>query len=222
MKPSNSKFRSTNSLVTMQNCSPSSRYRDFSSSPSQSKEICAISCLPFDPSKHFSLYIAVSFWGENSVTVLSLERPDDYMATVYTSPPLPSLPGTLLMYNFGLGRKTKDADYHPHVLAGLLDGTVVAFSFKKGELRDKRIYSLGSLPVSLSTCIVDGRRSVFATGSRSSVFYWNKQRLQQSHILLKVGSVWSLTYFCLADFSVCLPRASTLGLASIHPHSHLA
>lgn len=102
--------------------------------------------------------------------------------------PLPSLASSILMFNFGVGRKSKDEDYHPHVLAGLLDGTVVSFSFKKGELKDKRVHPLGTLPVSLSSCVVDGRRSVFATGSRSAIFYWDKNRLHQSHILLKVVS----------------------------------
>ena len=62
------------------------RFKDFSSSASQAKEICAISCIPFDPSKNFSLYIAVSFWGERNITILSLEKAEEFSSLLSEVP----------------------------------------------------------------------------------------------------------------------------------------
>lgn len=99
---------------------------------------------------------------------------------------LPSLARSLLLHNFGAGRKPKEADYHPHLLAGMADGTVVSFRFKEHELKDEKVFALGTTPVSLATCKVDGRTSVFASGSRASVLFWDRHRLHQSPVMLKV------------------------------------
>jgi len=98
---------------------------------------------------------------------------------------LTSLPRSLLLYNFGSGRKLKEADYHPHLLVGLADGTVVSFNFRDNNLQEKKIFALGTAPVSFSTCKVDGRTAIFASGSRASVLYWERQRLHQSPVMLK-------------------------------------
>lgn len=91
------------------------------------------------------------------------------------------------MHNFGDGRKVKDANYHPHVLVGLADGTLVSYSFKENRLKDKKLYPLGDTPVSLAVCTADGRSAVFASGSRAAVMYWDRQRLQRSTVMLKVS-----------------------------------
>lgn len=155
-----------------------------------SNEISAVTCTPLDSSKFFATYFAVSFWGSNNVTVLALEKGE--IKTVCPPTPLPALARSLLLFNFGSGRAAKDAEYHPHLLAGLADGSVVSFSFKNKELREKKIASLGTAPVFLSPCLVDGRRTVLASGNRASILYWDKQRLQQSPVMLRVCCVVGL------------------------------
>lgn len=94
----------------------------------------------------------------------------------------------MLLHNFGAGHNAKEADYQPYVVAGLVDGTVVCLSFRNNELKDQKLFSLGTAPVSLNVSTIDGNRTVFATGSRAAVFYWDRQRLRQSPVMLKVCS----------------------------------
>ncbi|EKM59045.1 uncharacterized protein PHACADRAFT_181065 [Phanerochaete carnosa HHB-10118-sp] len=147
------------------------------------KEIAALSCAPLDPSKNFSPFVAVSFWGSNTVTLLSTKDPA--LGTHTESAPLPALAHSLLLHNFGAGRSTRDADFQPYVVAGLVDGTVACVSFRNNELRDQKLFALGAAPVSLAVSTVDGARMVLATGSRAAVFYWDRQRLRQSPVMLK-------------------------------------
>jgi DNA damage-binding protein 1 len=107
------------------------------------------------------------------------------------SAPLPGLPRSVLLHNFGAGRNTKDTDFQPYVVAGLADGTVVCLGIRNNELKDQKLFSLGTAPVSLAVLTIDGNRVVFATGSRAAVFYWDKQRLRQSPVMLKVCSLLS-------------------------------
>ncbi|KAI0917003.1 hypothetical protein AcV5_007593 [Taiwanofungus camphoratus] len=158
--------------------------RDFIDESHSPSEISAISCCPFDSSKNYATHIAISFWGTNKVMILSLESSQSYMSTICEAA-LPSLARSLLLHNFGAGRKPKEADYHPHLLAGMADGTVVSFRFKEHELKDEKVFALGTTPVSLATCKVDGRTSVFASGSRASVLFWDRHRLHQSPVMLK-------------------------------------
>ena len=92
----------------------------------------------------------------------------------------------MLLHNFGTGRGIQDLGFQPYVVAGLVDGTVACVSFRNNELRDQKLFSLGATPVKLSVSTIDGNRAVFATGSRAAVFYWDKQRLRQSLVMLKV------------------------------------
>jgi DNA damage-binding protein 1 len=79
-------------------------------------------------------------------------------------------------------------DNCPYLLAGLSDGTVATFAFRNKKFQEEKITSLGDSPVSLTACEVEGRRTVFACGSRVSIFCWEKKRLHQSSLLLKVHS----------------------------------
>ncbi|KAH9942902.1 CPSF A subunit region-domain-containing protein [Amylocystis lapponica] len=160
------------------------KYQDFGD-VSGLREISAISCAPFDRSKNFSTHIAVSFWGSNKVSILSLESAQSLLNTVCETSPLTSLPRSLLLYNFGSGRNKKEVDFQPHLLAGLADGTAVSFSLKNNELGDKKTFPLGTTPVALATCTVDGRPAVFASGSRAALLYWDRQRLHHSPVMLK-------------------------------------
>ncbi|CDO76087.1 hypothetical protein BN946_scf184649.g13 [Trametes cinnabarina] len=147
-------------------------------------EICAISCTPFDPSKNYATSIAVSFWGSNRVSILSLDSPDSYLGPV-CEVTLPALPRCVLLHNFGTGVRPKDMDFHPHLLVGLADGNVVTYAFRDGELLDRKVSSVGNAPASLSVCSVDGRTVVFASGARASVLYWDRQRVRSSPVSIK-------------------------------------
>lgn len=166
------------------------RHRDFADATYGPLEIAAVSCAPFDTTKNYASTIAVSFWGTNRVALLSLATAESYLSPL-CEVSLPSLPRSLLLHNFGTGRNRKDLDFRPHLLVGLGDGSVVSYVFreKERELVDHKLFSLGTAPVSFSTCVVDGRRTVFASGSRASVLYWDRQRLQQSPVMIKVSCV---------------------------------
>lgn len=149
-------------------------------------EISAVSCTPLNPSKS---YIAASFWGSNCVKLFSPEANLDRICEPHS---LPALPRSLLLHNFGQSTNTRDHDYHPHLLVGLTDGTIVSYALKsenegsKLQLVDQNIFSLGDLPVFLSACQVDSRRTVFACGSRASILFWEKETLRHSPVILKV------------------------------------
>ena len=76
-------------------------------------------------------------------------------------------------------------------MVGLADGSVATLSIQGKELRDLKIFPLGVTPVSLNVTEVDGKRMVFASGSRTAVFYWERQRLMQSVVMMKVRKVSS-------------------------------
>lgn len=105
--------------------------------------------------------------------------------SVSKTPKLPALVRSAFLYNFG--STAKGDDYHPYLLIGLGDGSLVSFSWKDKQLKDKKIISLGHAPVSLTPCRIDGKRTVFATGNRATVLSWEKKRLHNSPIMLKVA-----------------------------------
>ncbi|KAH9841501.1 mono-functional DNA-alkylating methyl methanesulfonate N-term-domain-containing protein [Rhodofomes roseus] len=162
------------------------KHRDFADATYGPLEIAAVSCAPFDPTKNYATMIAVSFWGTNRVALLSLNTAETYLSTL-CEVGVPSLPRSLLLHNFGASRSRKEPDFRPHLLAGLADGSVVSFGIreKEGALAEQKQFSLGTAPVSFTTCVVDGRKAVLASGSRASVMYWDRQRLNQSPVMLK-------------------------------------
>ncbi|KAL4251847.1 DNA damage-binding protein 1 [Abortiporus biennis] len=163
------------------------KYKDFKDDEGHTKEICSVSCQPFDSSKHFAMYIAVAFWGTNTISILSLEKSETYMSPICSTPSLPSLPSSIALHNFGSGRRSKDPEFHPYLVAGCVDGTVVSFPFvpSSGELKDKKVFGLGHTPVKLCVCHVDDKRVVLGIGDRSAIFYWDKRRVKQSPVMLQ-------------------------------------
>lgn len=143
-----------------------------------------VSCAPLDPSKFFSTYITVSYWDSNEVEIFLIDR--EGFVSVSKSAPLPALVRSILLYNFGIDHSSKGEDYHPHLIAGLADGSLVFIPWKDRQLKDQTIISLGHAPVSLTPCQVDGKRTVFAAGNRATVLSWEKKRLHNSPIMLKV------------------------------------
>ena len=146
------------------------------------EEISAVSCTPLDPTKMFSLYIAVGFWSTYTVDFLSVASIDGPFELVCNSVSLPSLPRSLLLHDFGNA---------PHLLVGLRDGTLVAFAFVKNEFQDKRVFSLGTEPVGLTQFEMGEKKVVFGSGTRAALFFSERGILQHSSILIKV-SVTSL------------------------------
>ncbi|KAI0695725.1 CPSF A subunit region-domain-containing protein [Cytidiella melzeri] len=172
------------------------------------QEISAINCTPFDPTKMFSSYIALSFWDSNDVQIISLK--DGNLDIHCISPPLPALPCSIVLHNFGTGANTKHADFRPSVVVGLADGSVATMSLQDNQLRDLKLFMLGAMPVSLSTTEVDGKRTVFASGSRAAVFYWEKQRIKQSSVMAKDVKIG--TSLNAAQFRTCLVLATSTSL----------
>jgi len=143
--------------------------------------------MPLNPSKNFTHYIAASFWGSNRVKLFSPQAKLDHICETRS---LPALPRCLVLHNFGQSTNPKDHDYHPHLLVGLTDGTVVSYAMKSEneglKLVNQNIFSLGDLPVFLSACQVDSRKTVFACGSRASILFWERETLRHSPVILKV------------------------------------
>lgn len=157
------------------------------------KEISAISCRPLNTTKNFTESIAVSVWGSNRVKIFVFAKQsqltiDTGLKFVCESPLLSALPRSLLFHDFGAGLGAKSSSYHPHLLIGLGDGNVVSFLFRNNELRDQKIFSLGDVPVSLAACEGDGKKVVFACGSRAAILFWEKETLRNSPVIIKVSA----------------------------------
>ncbi|KAH9080524.1 mono-functional DNA-alkylating methyl methanesulfonate N-term-domain-containing protein [Lactarius deliciosus] len=146
------------------------RYKDLR------EEISVLSCTPLDPTKSFSVYIAVAYWSIHAVDILSVASADGYLNPVCDSVSLPALPRSLLLHDFG---------YAPQILIGLRNGILVAYTFGKNVLEDERIFSLGTEPVGLAQFEMGEKRVVFASGSRAALLYADKGITQYSSVLIK-------------------------------------
>ncbi|KAI9512431.1 CPSF A subunit region-domain-containing protein [Russula earlei] len=140
------------------------------------EEISALSCTPLDTTKMFSLYVAVGYWSTHVVDILSVASTEEAFQPVCDSVSLPALPRSLLLHDFG---------NTPQLLVGLRDGTLVAYTFEKNELQDKRIFSLGTEPVGLTQLEMDSKKVVIANGSRAALFYLERETLHHSSIFIK-------------------------------------
>lgn len=177
------------------------------------KEICSISCQSFDYAGMFTTRLAVSFWSNNTVALYGFQG--NKLQLLSQCDPLSSLPKSVLLHNFGVGRKAKDADYRPYILAGLVDGSIISFNFRDNQLQDKKVFSLGGTPVQLSPCDIDGRRAVFASGSTSAILYWDKQSIRYCPVLIK--DVVSTARLNTPTFSSChvFATASTITVGKV-------
>lgn len=136
--------------------------------------------------KAHSSNVAVAFWGSNSVEVFSLHDPGASIKPSVVLSGLQSLPRSVLLQPFGNHQNDLDEAF---LFAGLADGTVVAAGIKDKKLMDRRVFSLGTAPVSLSRFSVQGHNAVFASGGRSAVLSWASGSLQNSPVLVKVSCV---------------------------------
>ncbi|EIN12704.1 hypothetical protein PUNSTDRAFT_97523 [Punctularia strigosozonata HHB-11173 SS5] len=148
-----------------------------------SNDISAVSCLPLNPGNLISAFIAVGFWGSNNVMILC--QKGNILELELQTDPLPALPRSLLLYNFGTSFGKKDPNYHAHLLIGLADGSLVSYAYARKELKDKKVVPLGASPVSLVPCEANGKKAIFCCGTRAAVVYWDRDRLQNAPALLK-------------------------------------
>lgn len=96
---------------------------------------------------------------------------------------MPHLPRSLLLHDFG----DHESGSHPHLMVGLANGAVISYPFTKGRLGEMKLVTLGEGPLSLRSCFVNNKSAVLASGTRSALFYWSKDSLSYSSVLVKVG-----------------------------------
>ena len=153
-------------------------------------EISAVTCLPLDSTKPYAVNIAVGFWMSKVVKVLSLLERGTFRDVCETAK-LPAAPRSLLLFNF-TNESGNSPKSHPHLLIGLVDGSLATFPFQNGTLGDQKLISIGTLPVTMHTCRIRDRSTVFACGNRTSILFWERERLQHSPLMLKVRIITSL------------------------------
>jgi DNA damage-binding protein 1 len=129
----------------------------------------------------------VAFWVSHCVEILSVTD-EALLVSICKTSPLRALPRSVLLHDFGDSHYMEESDQRLHLLAGLADGTLVSFTMKDNNLTDSKTISLGDIPVSLLPCSVDSKRVVFASGRRTAVLFWSKERLHHSPVLSKVSS----------------------------------
>ena len=142
-----------------------------------SDEISAISISPQSRTSKFSKYVTLGFWRTNTVKVFSLPT-----FTLIHQLSMPHLPRSLLLYDFG-----DRSSPHTYLIVSLANGKVVLYPFSKDALGERKEALLSDCPLSLSKCEVNGQTALLASGTRSALFYWAKETLNHSAVLIKVG-----------------------------------
>ncbi|KAF9219239.1 hypothetical protein BS17DRAFT_431256 [Gyrodon lividus] len=175
-------------------------------------EISAVTCLPLDHTKAYAVNIAVAFWMSKIVKILSLSEPT--MKDICETEELPAAPRSLLLHNFTseTGQKVQS---HPHLLVGLTNGSIALFPFEGGRFGDKRLISIGTLPVTMHSCRIKDRSTVFACGSRTSILFWEKERLQHSPLMLKDVSAAAELNITAYPSSVVLASPNALVIGAV-------
>ncbi|KAJ7430630.1 CPSF A subunit region-domain-containing protein [Mycena latifolia] len=144
-------------------------------------QVSAVSCTPLDTLRSASEFVVVSYWQTNEIEVL-LQGSNNFLSVCKTKP-LGAVVRSLLLHDFGTG----NGDSHPYLFAGLGDGSFVYFAWNKQErvLGEPKLASLGNLPVCFTPCSVDGKKALFAAGSRAMVLSWERDRIHNSPVVLK-------------------------------------
>ncbi|KDQ09897.1 hypothetical protein BOTBODRAFT_147991 [Botryobasidium botryosum FD-172 SS1] len=189
----------TRGLVTL-------KQRSFTTEDGQPMEISALSINSTDISTpHTSKFVAVAFWGSNKAAILKLPS----LETIGDDDSFPSeshLPRSVLLHSFGSGS--------PHLLVGLADGGLAAYVLDPQTFvpTDRKIFSLGSTPISLTSCASDaaGQTAVFACSNAPAVLFHANGRLQHSPLVLK--GVIAASALHVAAFPDALIFATTTGV----------
>ncbi|KAJ7134358.1 CPSF A subunit region-domain-containing protein [Mycena epipterygia] len=145
------------------------------------RQISALSCTPLDSGHSESEFIIVSYWGTNDIEILRQTR--HAFVSVCKTEPLGAVVRSLLLYEFG----SPDGGSHPYLLAGLGDGSFAYFAWneQEGILGEPKLASLGNLPVCFTPCVVEGKKALFAAGSRAMVLSWEREHIHNSPVMLK-------------------------------------
>lgn len=123
--------------------------------------------------------IILGFWETREIKAYSL--PSLELRKEF-SVAFPHFPNSVVLHDFG------DDVTRPlmHLLVGLADGSLHSFPVSEQGLGERKVVSVGDLPISLVRCRVDGLSTVLATGTRASLFFWKKDTLHHSPVLVKV------------------------------------
>ena len=95
---------------------------------------------------------------------------------------MPALPRSLLLHCFD-ARETTNAAF---LFVGLSNGSVMMHPFTGKSIGGGKIVSLGEAPVTLRRCRLDRRISIFAAGTRSALFFWERDAPDHMSVLVKV------------------------------------
>ncbi|KAF8516138.1 CPSF A subunit region-domain-containing protein [Hysterangium stoloniferum] len=162
-------------------------------------EISALTIQPYDPSQQFSNYVAVGFYESNTVCIV---KTVDLMRVALLPIPLPHLPVSIILCQFGLEGKNRrksvssSRNYPSHLLVGLGDGNLHVYSLNfleyDANVMDQKVIPLGSTrPVFLSSFhhsiddVKVGEQCIVACGTVSAVLYWDNGRLKHSPLVRK-------------------------------------
>lgn len=163
-------------------------------------DISALCCTPqFDIG-------AIGFWNSDRLELVSLV-------------PSPSNPlSTRASVNMGVSARAHSILLHKfdptsnemQLLVGLTNGTLLAYTVSPVDrkapglvLRDRKIFTLGSMPVKVMNITVDGQSTLLAAGSRSAVFFWERNRLKSSPVMLNVCTLFTrITAYADSVFGV--------------------
>ncbi|KAJ7505532.1 CPSF A subunit region-domain-containing protein [Mycena galericulata] len=174
-------------------------------------EVSALSCTPLDTRRSASEIVVVAYWQSNHIEILQQVQ-GDFVSLCKTGS-LNAVVRSILLYDFGSG----EGDSHPYLLAGLGDGSFVFFSWdeEKRVLGASKLTSLGNLPVCFAPCIVDGKRALFAAGSRAMVFSWDREGLQNSPVMLKEVTAAAQLHHENYESSLILANESALFIGRV-------
>ncbi|KAJ7202805.1 mono-functional DNA-alkylating methyl methanesulfonate N-term-domain-containing protein [Mycena pura] len=169
------------------------------------REVSALSCTPLDPMASASEFVVVAYWQTKTIEIL--EQAKDRFVSVRKSAPLRAVVRSLLLYDFGTADNTR-----PYLLAGLGDGSFAYFTWNEHDrfLGEPKLMSLGNLPVSFTPCSVDGKKVLFAAGSRAMVLSWEQDHIHSSPVMLK--EVMAATQFHNENYESALILANESAL----------
>ncbi|KAF7291738.1 CPSF-A domain-containing protein [Mycena chlorophos] len=155
-------------------------------------EMSALSCQSFDPAASTSDLVAVAYWQTNQIQLLDLAGATHPFAQICTTKPLPAVVRSLLMFDFG---------GHPHVFAGLGNGSVAVFEY------DPHLRVLG--------------QPKLIPPRRAAVITWGGDRVQSSPVMLKDIVATAPLHNEHYQSTLLLTNESTLSIGQVRDVDHM-
>ncbi|KAI5118862.1 hypothetical protein M0805_005306 [Coniferiporia weirii] len=181
--------------------------KSFVDVPGKVHEISALSISPIRGGSPYASFVVLGFWASHEVKTFKLPDFEQMEVPII----LPHLPRSLLLYEFGDER----TESHPYLVVGLANGLVAYLPFTKGKFGEKKIVALGESPVFLSVCVVNGQPAILASGTRSVLFFWFKDSLSHSPVLLKDVRTASSLHSAIFSSSVVLSSSDDLVIGRV-------